>query len=57
MPIIELLYIVAQKFSKLIDQDVFKYLSLKGSIQTRKHVGATGFNAVKSAIKKAKSKL
>ena len=46
-----------RKFSKLIDQDVFKYLSLKGSIQTRKHVGATGFNAVKSAIKKAKSKL
>jgi argininosuccinate lyase len=46
-----------RKFSRLIDQDVFKYLSLKGSIQTRKHVGATGFNAVKSAIKKAKSKL
>jgi argininosuccinate lyase len=46
-----------RKFSKLIDQDIFKYLSLKGSIQTRKHVGATGFNAVKSAIKKAKSKL
>lgn len=46
-----------RKFSKLIDQDVFKYLSLKGSIQTRKHVGATGFNAVKSAIKKAKSNL
>ena len=46
-----------RKFSKLIDQDVFKYLSLKGSIQTRKHVGATGFNAVRSAIKKAKSKL
>ncbi|MDB2679609.1 argininosuccinate lyase [Methylophilaceae bacterium] len=46
-----------RKFSKLIDQDVFKYLSLKGSIQTRKHVGATGFNTVKSAIKKAKSKL
>jgi argininosuccinate lyase len=46
-----------KKFSNLIDQDVFKCLSLKGSIQSRKHFGATGFSAVRSSIKKAKLKL
>ena len=46
-----------KKFSKLVEQDVFKYLTLSGSIQTRKHIGATGFNAVKIAIKKAKQRL
>ena len=46
-----------KKFSKLIDHDVFKCLSLKGSIQSRKHFGATGFSAVRSSIKKSKLKL
>jgi len=46
-----------KKFSKLVEQDVFNYLTLSGSIQTRKHIGATGFNAVKTAIKKAKQRL
>jgi argininosuccinate lyase len=46
-----------KKFSNLIDQDVFKFLSLRGSIQSRKHLGSTGFNAVNLALKKAKSKL
>ncbi|MBT3826538.1 MAG: argininosuccinate lyase [Nitrosomonadales bacterium] len=46
-----------KEFSNLIDKDVFRCLSLKGSIQSRKHLGSTGFNAVNSALKKAKSKL
>ena len=46
-----------KKFSNLIDQDVFKFLSLRGSIQSRKHLGSIGFNAVNLALKKAKSKL
>jgi argininosuccinate lyase len=46
-----------KKFHQLIDQDVFKFLSLKGSIQSRRHIGSTGFTAVNLALKKAKSKL
>jgi len=48
---------VLKKFHQLIDQDVFKFLSLKGSIQSRRHIGSTGFTAVNLALKKAKSKL
>jgi len=43
-----------QKFSKLIDQDVYKSLTLKGSLNARKHVGGTAPIAVKRAIQKAK---
>ncbi|MDC0999492.1 argininosuccinate lyase, partial [Methylophilaceae bacterium] len=32
-----------KKFHQLIDQDAFKFLSLRGSIQSRKHIGSTGF--------------
>ena len=46
-----------QKFSSVIDKDVYKYLTLEGSIQSRKHVGGTAFSAVKKAIAKAKIKL
>ena len=46
-----------QKFSKLIDKDVFGCLTLKGSIQSRKHIGGTAFNTVKVALKQAKQKL
>lgn len=46
-----------QKFSKLIDKDIYNCLTLKGSINSRKHIGGTGFNAVKTALKQAKSKL
>jgi argininosuccinate lyase len=48
---------VLQKFSGSIDQSVFKYLTLKGSVQSRKHFGGTSFTAVKSALKKAHQKL
>ena len=46
-----------QKFSKLIDKDVFSCLTLKGSIQSRKHIGGTAFNTVKAALKRAKQKM
>ena len=46
-----------QKFSKLIDKDIYNCLTLKGSISSRKHIGGTGFNAVKTALKQAKFKL
>ena len=46
-----------QKFSKLIDKDVYNFLDLKGSIQSRKHIGGTSFNTVKVALRKARSKL
>ena len=46
-----------QKFSKLIDKDIYNCLTLKGSINSRNHIGGTGFNAVKTALKQAKSKL
>jgi len=46
-----------QKFSKLIDKDVFSCLTLKGSIQSRKHIGGTAFNTVKAALKRAKKKM
>ena len=46
-----------QKFSKLIDKDIYNCLTLKGSISSRNHIGGTGFNAVKTALKQAKFKL
>ena len=48
---------VFQKFSKLIDKDIFSCLTLKGSIQSRKHIGGTAFNTVKAALKRAKQKM
>jgi len=30
---------------------------LKGSIESRKHIGGTSFNAVKAGLKKARAKL
>ena len=48
---------VLQKFSGSIDQSVFKYLTLRGSVQSRNHFGGTSFTAVKSALKKAHQKL
>jgi len=46
-----------QKFSKLIDKDIFKFLTLKGSIQSRSHIGGTSFTRVKAALKQARSNL
>ena len=44
-----------QKFSKLIEKDIYSCLTLKGSIESRKHIGGTSFNAVKAALKRSKS--
>ena len=45
-----------KRFSKLIEKDVFECLTLKGSIQSRKHFGGTAFNTVKLALKRARRK-
>ncbi len=41
-----------QKFSKVITQDVFKILTLKGSVNSRDHIGGTASKQVLSVIKK-----
>jgi argininosuccinate lyase len=42
------------KFSKLIGQDVFKVLTLEGSLASRNHLGGTAPNQVKRAIVRAR---
>lgn len=46
-----------QSFSKLIEKDVYKVLTLEGSVSARNHVGGTAPAQVKKAIKTAKAKL
>ncbi|MCX7084108.1 MAG: argininosuccinate lyase [Methylococcales bacterium] len=46
-----------QKFSALISEDVFSYLSLEGSVAARNHVGGTAPETVQLAIKTARFKL
>jgi len=46
-----------QSFSKLIEKDVYKVLTLEGSVSARKHFGGTAPAQVKKAIKTAKAKL
>ncbi len=43
-----------QKFSKLIGQDVFKVLTLEGSLASRNHLGGTAPTQVKRAIARAR---
>lgn len=50
----DLTLIELQKFSKLIEHDVFQSLTLQGSLNSRKHLGGTSPIAVKKAIRKAK---
>lgn len=50
----DLTLIELQKFSKLIEHDVFQSLTLQGSLNSRKHLGGTSPTAVKKAIQKAK---
>lgn len=45
------------KFSALISEDVFSYLSLEGSVAARNHVGGTAPDTVQLAIKTARFKL
>lgn len=46
-----------QSFSKLIEKDVYKVLTLEGSVSARNHIGGTAPAQVKKAIKTAKAKL
>lgn len=46
-----------QQFSTLITHDVFDVLTLEGSIATRKHIGGTAPDTVKSAILTARQNL
>jgi argininosuccinate lyase len=46
-----------QKFSSLIDKDVFDALTLEGSMAARSHIGGTAPTRVKQAIAKARKAL
>ena len=46
-----------KKFSKMISSDVYKHLTLEGSIKSRNHIGGTSYDQVKKAIEKAKKSL
>ena len=46
-----------QKFSEKIDTDVFKVLTLEGSVASRDHPGGTAPNRVRSAVAEARTRL
>ncbi|VVE10123.1 argininosuccinate lyase [Pandoraea fibrosis] len=46
-----------QKFSPLIGEDVFEYLTLEGSVASRNHIGGTAPAQVQRAIAAARAKL
>ncbi len=46
-----------RQFSQLIDEDVYKVLTLEGSLESRDHVGGTAPRQVKLAIERARKKL
>ena len=46
-----------QQFSKVVEVDVFKVLSLEGSVAARNHLGGTAPQQVKAAIARARQKL
>lgn len=46
-----------QKFSALIEQDVYQVLSLEGSLASRDHIGGTAPNQVTAAIARGRSYL
>jgi argininosuccinate lyase len=48
---------VLQRFSPLIDRDVYAVLSLDGSVASRKHVGGTAPERVLAAIREARASL
>ena len=49
--------ITLKKYSKIIESDVYKYLTLEGSIKSRKHIGGTAFATITKSIHKAKLNL
>ncbi len=46
-----------KKFSKLIEVDIFEYISVRGSIESRKSYGGTATDNVRKMITQAKRKL
>ncbi|TMG85929.1 MAG: argininosuccinate lyase [Betaproteobacteria bacterium] len=48
---------ILQRFSPLIDRDVYAVLSLDGSVASRKHVGGTAPERVLAAIREARASL
>jgi argininosuccinate lyase len=46
-----------QQFSPLITDEVFKYLTLEGSVAARKHIGGTAPDTVKIAIQTARQNM
>jgi argininosuccinate lyase len=46
-----------QKFSSLVQEDVFAVLTLEGSVAARNHVGGTAPEQVKLAIIRARQQL
>ena len=46
-----------QRFSPLINKDVFNYLEPRGSVAARDHVGGTAPSRVRQAVKRARRKL
>ena len=46
-----------QKFSQLIEEDIFSILTLDGSMKSRNHTGGTAPSQVRKAIKSAKKNL
>ncbi|VVE38944.1 argininosuccinate lyase [Pandoraea aquatica] len=46
-----------QKFSPLVGEDVFEYLTLEGSVASRNHIGGTAPAQVRRAIAAARAKL
>jgi len=46
-----------QKFSQLIEEDIFSILSLDGSMKSRNHTGGTAPSQVRKAIKSARKNL
>ncbi len=46
-----------QQFSTVIEEDVFKVLTLEGSVAARNHIGGTAPAQVKAAVERAKARL
>ena len=46
-----------QKFSNLVEKDIFNILTLDGSIKSRNHIGGTAPSQVRNAIKSARKEL
>lgn len=44
-----------RQFSPLVDEDVFKVLTLEGSLASRNHVGGTAPEQVRAAIARARA--